>query len=1194
MSGAEAAIAGVGFLCSAIQIATFCRDILQGYCQVRDGRSPDPRLEEYLKSTGSCFRQMKTSALATAQAQWLNSDQQQIIEVGRKLQDSIAKLQSKFSDLHIDDASKRGIHGKMRMVTKAIASMWHSKELGSLEDDLKRYERLLHGITLHRVCNQVQAAEIQSNQNFHQLSADLQSFITKLADGCTKVSDLSISSLEIRSRVTQEHEKTRTVIDQGLVSTQGAVSNMHESMSQRFQDSDRHELNKDLKRRHEQLLESLRFSEMNSRKNQVSGNYPGTFSWVFENTSHSSRNHLRGCEEREDMMFDNEETDEDDIHDDVSIDNTSESVSTASSLDPDGFPAWLQSESNLFWISGKPASGKSSLMKFLATNALTREHLKVWQQNMRMTSGNLRIIGHFFWKPGQSLQNNIQGMLLSLLHQVLCKNPHLAQRLWEDQKNVSDKRARGDWNLNELREALYYSINSSGDAFCIFLDGLDEAREMERLPWRDRGNAQVIHDLLRLNNVKICASSREEHPFCLFFEGRSRLRIHLLTYKDIYCFAKQKLEPSGLDSSYRVDILRTLVEKANGVFLWVVLVLDSLNRAIRSGTAGVNEIKERLAQTPSDLHDLFIDMWERPGDDAELSSFRNDSSRYFSLAITANKLQEDVDSAQGGDIVLVRHLNNNGYEPHLIHTLLVMATALEDEPLASILDSGRYMHANDLQARCASVESRLRLVSRGLLEIVTAPNLVSLSMYPENPQLGHYDAKKVEFIHRSAFDFIMDTQIGRECLSACHWSSNEQIHRLLGGHLIRSRFLYVEQHGIPVTTTSKIRYTMLNTYSMELKRALTITYSWRHGNLTFENSMLRTVEDWQKSGLFYSHSYWRHPQANQVPSKHLGLGFLEGIVHEAPRFTIISDLLDKLPIGRLIDAIPAMFREFVRRAPWVMLQPRCPDLIGYILTRLHKASDERRYDVSSQAQADIRDVTLALNSWFLIQCLWALSMLGGPVKFESEWQKILGLLGRFRDTLSSTHDWHHPMVLAFGEDDSKEFSPKGLFTPDITMPHAIVAVLNLVTAYRIVGLLVHDRLSRTLAVQAPEESSERFDIVLINGETNRGRCLHKMFSPASEYHDRIATHVENTLLGVHTKGDSGKRKEAWRVFVESIGDGLTLVSDDVVEYCMDEFARRDLEFIHPWHNKWIREERSEELIVDELEYYVVRSTIPKQ
>lgn len=41
----------------------------------------------------------------------------------------------------------------------------------------------------------------------------------------------------------------------------------------------------------------------------------------------------------------------------------------------DNFQEWLLSESNTYWISGKPGSGKSTLVKFLVTSNHTQTTL---------------------------------------------------------------------------------------------------------------------------------------------------------------------------------------------------------------------------------------------------------------------------------------------------------------------------------------------------------------------------------------------------------------------------------------------------------------------------------------------------------------------------------------------------------------------------------------------------------------------------------------------------------------------------------------------------------------------------------------------------------------------------------------------------------------------------------------------------
>ncbi|KAF5227704.1 hypothetical protein FANTH_14696 [Fusarium anthophilum] len=866
MSGAEAAIAGIGFLCNAMQIVTFVRDILQVYKHVRNEHCPDPRLKAYLESAKACFDDMNSSASATSQALPPSRDQQQIIKIGKKLEESMTQLQSKFSELHIDDASRRGFRGKIEVGKKSLATLWQGKELESLEVNLKRYESLLHGVVLHRICNQSQAAEISSNDSFNKLDTNLQSIITQLADGRTWMSDLSMESRETRNLVTQEHGATRAVINEGFTTTKGAISSFRDSIAQEFQDMARRDQNTSFEKEHNQLLQSIRFPEMNSRQNHISENYPGTFDWVFMNPIYGSRSYSSSYEESDDdsVQHGEENTDDEDMHDDENLEDSPVPANTTSPPDLNYFPAWLESDAQQFWISGKPASGKSSLMKFLATNPLTLQHLQA-------QDSSTLILAYYFWKPGKPLQKSIEGMTLSLLHQVLHKNRGLARRLWNEQPNVQDKRHHGDWHVNELKKALCWAINVSGSTFCIFLDGLDEAREFEDLPWGDHQNTQVIYDLLSLNNIKLCASSREEGHFCQFFADQPRLRTHLLNENDIYHYAENRLEISGLSFEDRSRLLLTVVQKADGVFLWVILAVKSLNKAIRSG--GANEFEERLAQTPSDLHDLLVDMWERPGDDAKLLTHNIEASRFFSLALSAIKM----------DGVGDEYYAFNEIPPlHSMRSLLVMTTALKDKPFKSILREGREIQAKELEAKCARVEDRLRLVCRGLLEVTTLDD--AYDKWVGSKALFNYALKRVEFIHRCAFDFVTDTQFGRECLALCHWSSIDTVERLLAGHLVKSRFLCYTSKRHTFSVENEKTFHESDDYNHQLLRALVITFVWSDGNMSFRNTMCKELKDWQQHGLFYEHFYWQYPISTKVPTNPRELEFLENVVRMLFRF----------------------------------------------------------------------------------------------------------------------------------------------------------------------------------------------------------------------------------------------------------------------------------------------------------------------
>lgn len=81
------------------------------------------------------------------------------------------------------------------------------------------------------------------------------------------------------------------------------------------------------------------------------------------------------------------------------------------------FTDWLQEGSGLFWIHGKPGSGKSTLMKLIFQSSKTQELLHDWKR------GSLEIkAGFFFHYRGTAIQKSFEGVLRSLVLQILM--PH--------------------------------------------------------------------------------------------------------------------------------------------------------------------------------------------------------------------------------------------------------------------------------------------------------------------------------------------------------------------------------------------------------------------------------------------------------------------------------------------------------------------------------------------------------------------------------------------------------------------------------------------------------------------------------------------------------------------------------------------------------------------------------------------------
>ena len=86
----------------------------------------------------------------------------------------------------------------------------------------------------------------------------------------------------------------------------------------------------------------------------------------------------------------------------------------------DDFSVWLMSGQGLYWISGKAGSGKSTLMHYICQHDRRLDYLRKWAQD-----GLLLTPSYFFWAAGSRLQKSVDGLLRSLIYQMLTECPEL-------------------------------------------------------------------------------------------------------------------------------------------------------------------------------------------------------------------------------------------------------------------------------------------------------------------------------------------------------------------------------------------------------------------------------------------------------------------------------------------------------------------------------------------------------------------------------------------------------------------------------------------------------------------------------------------------------------------------------------------------------------------------------------------------
>jgi hypothetical protein len=194
-----------------------------------------------------------------------------------------------------------------------------------------------------------------------------------------------------------------------------------------------------------------------------------------------------------------------------------------------GLVRFLEGDQHLFWITGKPASGKSTLMKMIGDDPRTMRHLDIW------ASGEDIVITRFyFWCSGIELQMSQEGLVRTLLYETLQALPELAPMIFPDRMEDfvllgSASGLERSWTMENLLSAykdIMIEITKSKRMF-LLIDGLDEFNgdHPEQVKLVD-----FLHTVLRLSSkIKICVSSRPWNIFADAFHTHQSLRLEDLT-----------------------------------------------------------------------------------------------------------------------------------------------------------------------------------------------------------------------------------------------------------------------------------------------------------------------------------------------------------------------------------------------------------------------------------------------------------------------------------------------------------------------------------------------------------------------------------------------------------------------------------------------------------------------------------------
>ena len=476
------------------------------------------------------------------------------------------------------------------------------------------------------------------------------------------------------------------------------------------------------------VLDGLAFPEMNERRNMIEGrvgDFGDTYDWIFSSP--------------EDVK------------------------SRTAGLHQHNFVEWLRNGKEVFWINGKPGSGKSSLMDYIYQDIQARragfDHLTAWAG-----STPVQLLSFWFFRPASSRAlKSLAGFWRSMCFQIFDVDKKLVAKIQaKDSEPVpeslksclaeSGSRIRS-WTDGELRSWFTYLLTHSDYKYCILIDGLDEVTN-QRQPL-----LEAIRTIARISTrAKICCSSRPEAHFQQALCHYPSLRLQDFNYRDIENDCRRKL-----DETRAAPYVNEIAYRAEGVFLWACLVAEDLRSAAYQGDAE-EDLNLRLEECPAEMNELFTFLLER-------------QDKFYAKYPKPYLFLLDVAAKNGESVTLLQLLLASEKQDFLLSDF---PNNLDDY-LASLNPAAVNLDAN-IAARYA-----------GLVECFERP----LRRESELPSTFPHEAlRKVYgigacFIHRSAQDFLVDSEKGASLLQSCGISGQDALRRLMAASAVQ--FLLEDQ-----------------------------------------------------------------------------------------------------------------------------------------------------------------------------------------------------------------------------------------------------------------------------------------------------------------------------------------------------------------------------------------------------------------
>ena len=329
------------------------------------------------------------------------------------------------------------------------------------------------------------------------------------------------------------------------------------------------------------------------------------------------------------------------------------------------------------------------------------------------------VVSYFFYELGQHQERQFKSLLMAIVSALLQVFHNTDPRALSSIMNILESQVSRNprdqkqpiWKDEELQEVLRQTLNDCQNpaSLLLFVDGMDEC-EGDHRGQLDFLKTWIESSTKSKMSIKACIASRDDTEIRLRLSMYPSLPIHHFTKANISAYVTTRLgaawemmsgQPDYTTAMFDQGLIDALVEKADGVFLWVDLVVTQLTLSIEEEKT-VEELRMQLDAMPDELRDLYSRIVAKI------------PQRFLYDTINFLRLYDHSINPASADRPLI-------IKPHLF-TLWEFRAAAED-PSTAISCKAHFEngfdeeHTHSREQVCAIMKRRIQRSCRGLIHV---------------------------------------------------------------------------------------------------------------------------------------------------------------------------------------------------------------------------------------------------------------------------------------------------------------------------------------------------------------------------------------------------------------------------------------------------------------------------------------------